>query len=437
MPSRCVLIVLDGLGDRSYAVLDHKTPLEAASSPSLDALAERGASGLLHADTVGVALSSQDAHFALYGYDRGEIPKRGILEAVGAGMKIGPGDVAVLARLVSACDEDGALKILDRRPAAPPEVITSLMAEVDTYETRGIRFHYTQINKLEGILVLSGDVSPAITDTDPLKNGLPMPEVKPLRAAAGDPAAENTARAFKEYLVWVYRSLSAHPINSERVQRGARPLNAFITHLADRPRSLQPFTERWGLKGLSITPKLVQWGVGETLGMKVIKVADTTDPGRDIADRIAIARDNCREYDFIHVHSMAPDRAAHTKDPLAKKHTIEALDRGIGEAIGALLQNPDLLLIVTADHCTPSSGPLIHSGETVPIVMIGEGVRRDRVSRFSEVDCASGSLGVIRGREFMPLVLSQLDRCKLRGIMHSPDDQAFWPGNYEPFRLDE
>ncbi|MDQ7782892.1 MAG: alkaline phosphatase family protein [Desulfomonilaceae bacterium] len=437
MPGRCVLIVLDGLGDRSYASLDHMTPLQSASTTNLDALAEMGANGLYHADRLGVALSSQDAHFALYGYDRAETLRRGILEAVGSGLEVGTNDVAVLGRLITAERDNGILRIVDRRPPADPDRISGLMSCIDRYETNGIGFRFTQINQLEGILILTGNVSPHITDTDPLCNGLPAPSVKPFSPHESDPAAQATARALTEYLIWVHRTLSEHPLNRAGTARGEMPLNAMITHLADGLRPIEPFRERWGLAALSISPKLVQWGVSRSLGMDTARVKDSRDPGKDIADRITLAVHKLPQYEFIHVHSMAPDQAAHTKNPLTKRSVIEALDAGIGRAIGPLLSNPDVLLAVTADHSTPSGGPLIHSGEPVPMVFVGQGVRRDAVRALDEIQCASGALGTVRGREFMLMVLNYLDRCKLRGIMQSPRDRDFWPGDYEPFRIED
>ena len=118
-----------------------------------------------------------------------------------------------------------------------------------------------------------------------------------------------------------------------------------------------------------------------------------------------------------------------------EKEVIEALDKGIASVIGPLMTNPELLLIVTADHSTPSSGSLIHSGETVPLIMYGEGVRRDEVQRFDEISAAAGALGSVRGKELMYLVLNHLERAKLQGLMDAPRDQPFWPGDYEPFRV--
>ncbi len=142
------------------------------------------------------------------------------------------------------------------------------------------------------------------------------------------------------------------------------------------------------------------------------------------------------KYDFIHVHTKAPDVAAHTKNPYAKIAAIEALDRGLGKIIDSLLNDKESLIIITSDHSTPSSGKLIHSGEPVPLLIVGEGVRRDSIKSFDEVNCAGGSLGFVHGKEFMYLVLNYLDRAKLTGLMDTPVDQAFWPGETRPFRLE-
>jgi 2,3-bisphosphoglycerate-independent phosphoglycerate mutase len=79
---------------------------------------------------------------------------------------------------------------------------------------------------------------------------------------------------------------------------------------------------------------------------------------------------------------------------------------------------------------------MIHTGETVPIVMAGRYVRRDKVVSFDEVSCASGGLNLVRGKELMYLVLNFLDRGKLWGLMDAPDDQPFTPGNATPLPVD-
>jgi len=436
VPSRCILILLDGLGDRSFSCLGGKTPLQAAHTPHLDALAGQGANGLFHADRMGIALPSENAHFSLFGYDRDEFPGRGVLEAMGAGIEVSADDVYVLAHLVSVTEESGALVLQKDRPQAEPDDVSALIQAIESYKYGEIRFRFTPTHGLDGILTLTGPVSPYVTDTDPMWEGHPLTEVEPWRSFAEDSVARATSQALKLYLVWCYKQLSNHPVNQSRQLRGAAPINAVATQRPGRLRTVQSFKSRWGLRGLSISSGLIYWGLCTFLGMDILKARETGDIGNDFAARLKLATYRLKEYDLIHVHTKAPDTAAHTKNPHTKKAAIEALDRCLGEALGPFMSDPETLIVVTSDHSTPSAGPLIHSGEPVPIVIAGEGVRRDAIDRFDEIHCAGGALGLVRGKEFMYLLLNYLDRVKLRGIMDTPDDQAFWPGDSKPFRLE-
>ena len=101
MSKKFILVLLDGLGDKSFAELDRQTPLQAARTPFLDHLAARGCSGLYHAGLQGQALPSENAHFVMFGYDLSQFPGRGALEALGAGISLERDQVAVLAHFVS------------------------------------------------------------------------------------------------------------------------------------------------------------------------------------------------------------------------------------------------------------------------------------------------------------------------------------------------
>ena len=80
---------------------------------------------------------------------------------------------------------------------------------------------------------------------------------------------------------------------------------------------------------------------------------------------------------------------------------------------------------------------MIHSGEPVPLLLHGTGVRRDDVHRFDEVSVAGGALSLVRGSELLYLILNHLDRGKLQGLMDTPDDQPYWPGDSQPWCVDE
>ena len=440
MPSKCVLIVLDGLGDRSYEALGGRTPLQAALTPTLDRIAREGANGLFHAGLLGQALPSENAHFAMFGYPAADFPGRGAIEALGAGLDLKPEQVAVLAHFVSAANDGGRLRVLrDKAGPADEAEIHALLEAVGVFHAQGvdIRLHHT--HGLFGVLSLSGAVSPLITDSNPMRDGVFASSILPLASAAADPdervRAQRTAVALTHYLGWVHRRLEAHPVNTARQGQGLPVINGLVTQRAGRLKPAIPFAERFGLRGASIASGPMFHGLARLLGLRPLPVKDSSEPGRDLAARLVLTRQALPDFDFIHVHTKAPDEAAHRKDPLGKKTVIEALDQGLAAGLEPLWDDPQLLLLVTADHSTPSSGPLIHSGEAVPLAMRGRGQRIDGVTCFDEISAAAGCLGQVRGPELMALVLNGLELAKLQGVMDTPEDRPFWPGPYAPFIL--
>jgi 2,3-bisphosphoglycerate-independent phosphoglycerate mutase len=436
MARKCIMILLDGVGDRSYPELGHRTPLQAAETPALDRFARNGASGLYHAASPGQALPSENAHFAMFGYDMDGFPGRGALEALGAGIPLEAGQVAVLAHFV-AVDRlaDGTLLLKDGHPKVGGGEVQALLQAVGRFSTDGVDVCFHHVRGHHGILTLTGEVAPFITDSDPMTRERALAAVKPWAAHAGDPAAQNAARVLGAYLEWVYLQARRHPVNAARRKEGRPPLNGLVTQRAGRLKQVTPFSQAYGLRGLSIASGIVYHGLAAYLGMDAQPVEDTDRPGEDLARRLKTAMALLPDYDFIHVHTKAPDEAAHAKDPEAKRRVIEALDRGIGTVLDELTAEPELLVVVAADHSTPSSGPLVHSGEPVPILFHGPGIRRDRVESYDEICAAGGALGFVRGTELMYLILNHLDRAKLQGIMDTPEDQPYWPGSYDPLRV--
>ncbi|SDB49287.1 phosphoglycerate mutase [Desulfonatronum thiosulfatophilum] len=435
MPSKCLLIVLDGLGDRSHVCLDHRTPLQAAHVPNMDRLSASGANGLYHAGMLGECLPSETAHWAMFGYDRADFPGRGVLEALGAGVEPVKGQVAVLAHFVSLEERDGCLVLAEDVPRAEADDVRELIAAVAEWEHGGVRIRYVPVKSVFGVLIMSGNVSPKFTDTGPMRNGRFIPDVLPLAECADNLDAQITASALRSYLLHVRRVLGQHPLNVRRRERGLKPINGIVTQRAGRFRPNVAFSKRCGLRGLSIASGAVFHGLARYLGLDILPPHEGGDMESDFARDLEQAREQLERYDFIHLHTKAPDEAAHAKDPVRKMKVIEALDRALGSGLSALTDDPEVLIVLTADHSTPSSGDLIHSGEPVPLIIHGRGVRRDMVRRFDEIHTARGCLGSVRGTELMRLILNHLDKARLEGVRDTPEDRLCWPGDYQPLRF--
>ena len=105
-------VCLDGLGDDPIPEFDGRTPLEAADTPNLDALARRGRTGSVITVGEGIAPESDIGVFGILGYaPKDEHPGRGVLEAMGIGMDVRDGDLAYRINFATADWPE----IIDRR----------------------------------------------------------------------------------------------------------------------------------------------------------------------------------------------------------------------------------------------------------------------------------------------------------------------------------
>jgi len=78
---------------------------------------------------------------------------------------------------------------------------------------------------------------------------------------------------------------------------------------------------------------------------------------------------------------------------------------------------------------------LTHSGEPVPLAIVGPRVRRDNVSALDEVSAATGCLGFLQGKELLLMLLNYADRSSVLGHRLSPEERPYVPRKYKPFQL--
>ena len=439
---KALVITLDGLGDRPVPQFGGRTPLEAAHTPNLDAIAARGITGLFTSVGPGVAAGTPVGHALLFGYRYDELPGRAVFHAVARGVVPQPDEVVSLTRFASVERVNGGGSLVQRMMTAPEEESSALAEAVRGFSHDGIEIELVYTGATEGVLLLRGGVSDAVTDCDPLGTDLPVIAAQPMDAADDPAAAARTADAVNAYLRWAHGVLHHHPVNSRRAERGELPMNFLLPKWAGRRRLLSSFEERYGFKAVILTSEEILIGVARELGMETWE-EEEHDTERDLRARLAQAAEFLSGgYDFVHIHTKEPDASAHMAEPEKKRDAIEALDRGMEALREGVLRDPDVVTVVTADHCTPSvvSGDLVpgrfhdqHSGEPVPLVISGRNALRDDVTSFSERACALGGLGLVRGTDFMNILLSQTERTNVIGWRAVPGGGLYRPKRVTPF----
>ena len=402
---RIMLVLLDGAADRQQAALGGRTPLEAASTPNLDALAAAGASARMYPIAPGVAPSSQQAHWSLFGYEQRSFPGRGYFEALGEGLRPAPGDVVVRTNLARVEEHGGAFEIVER---PDPRTGTADLEGVDlnaTIDDVAVTFVFT--DHLQGLLTLHperGRVSHHVSDADPLEAGWPVIAVQPFEEATDADAASRTARVLNEWMLIAHERLSGRELDFMLLKwAGVRP-------------EVPTFAEKFGLRGASLGAGPLYAGLALALGMAHVEIpADLRDPRRDLEVRLDAAFDLLEDVDFVHVHTKVPDHVSHKKDPQLKVAALEALDEGLARLTRTRGWEEGLVIAVTADHATPSSGMLYHSGEAVPLAVLGGAPGVDEVRAFNESACGGGLLGQLVGTDLLPVLLNAADRTGFLG----------------------
>jgi 2,3-bisphosphoglycerate-independent phosphoglycerate mutase len=396
-----VVLLFDGLADRAHASLGGRTANEAARTPNLDALAARGSNGVLYAIGPGRAPSSEVAHWSMLGYLPEEFPNRAVLEALGAEQEVNPEDVFAFAALRPAEERNGALWLTGRpRYGDDEEEAKALVERFAELSVDGLRFGLTYLRRGEAVLRVSGGADERVTDSDAFfRDRHPI-----LRPQAAHPDAERTARAAERWTRIVIERLA-----------GER-FNVITLKWWGRPKAVPTFLERHGVTGTFVADSRFMHGLARAVGLAPIHAPETDDPAADLRARLELVRERLDAGDtFVFSHLKATDAAGHTKDPAVKQRTIEVLDSELRD-----LPTDSSIVSVTGDHATPTYQDVIHSGDPVPLVVAGPGVRADPVDSFGELDCSRGILGHLRGPDLMPLLLNAADRPLFLGSRPTP-----------------
>lgn len=414
---KVVLVVADGIGDRPIRTLNGKTPLEAARTPTLDRLATEGATGLLHVIAPGVPPGSDTGHLALFGYDPyGCYTGRGAFEALGAGLVLEPADVAFRGNFATVQQlKDKTFKVIDRRAGRSlPEAaaLTALIDGLALPRAAKVKVIVRHTTEHRCVVVLRGpNLSARIGDTDPHGHGDIVLKSKPLEKAA---SARQTASLVDTLTQEFYRLLSATPINAKRRQAGLPEANMVLLRGAGGHPAIPSLEAIYGIRSACVAGGALYKGVARSAGMDIIDVPGATASyDTDVDAKALAAATALATHDYIFLHFKATDTAAHDKDPTRKVAMVEKLDHLLS-VLMAQVNRDQVCVAVTGDHTTACDVGN-HTGDPVPLLIVGPGVRSDPVVRFTERACAGGGLGHLRGRDLMPLLMNFLDRTPMFG----------------------
>jgi 2,3-bisphosphoglycerate-independent phosphoglycerate mutase len=402
-----IILVMDGMGDRPLKELDNQTPLQAANTPNMDKMAERGITGIMDSIRPGIIPGSDTAHLSILGYDPYEVyTGRGPFEASGVGLDVIPGDIAFRCNF-STADENGI--ITDRRAGRIREGTKDIVDVLNTMVIKGyedIQIIFKESTGHRAVLVLRGEgLSDKVTDADPKVEGK---KPKIVESTDDSEEAKRTADLLNKIVEKSYEMVKNHPVNIGRMEENKPPANIIIPRGAGAVPKVEHINEKYEVNSACIAETGLIMGIGRFAGMDIIEMDDVTggvDTNLDNIIDTIINQVNNTDHNFFLINIDGADEAGHDGNAIQKKEFIEKVDKIV---MSKLLNLKNVVLFLTADHSTPIS-VMNHSGDPVPVIINSPEVRVDDVKEYNEFAVAKGGLCRIRGSDVMNIVMDLMN----------------------------
>lgn len=395
-----LVVLCDGMADYPVDALGGKTPLEAADTPNMDALAKTATVGLVKTVQDGMKPGSDVANLSVLGYDpmvyyTGRSP----LEAGSIGIDMKKTDVSLRCNLVTVSDE----------PNYEDKTILDYCADDISTEEARVLIEYIQ-EKL-GCKEFQFYTGVAYrhcliwdNGTTDLGGLTPPHDItgKPVRTYLPTKMSPNAAK-LQQLMEQSYELLKDHPINIARMEKGLRPANSIWLWGEGVRAELDDFKEKYGLRASMISAVDLLKGIGKFSGMHVVRVQGATGYiDTDFDGKAAAAIHEFENgQDFVYIHVEAPDECGHRGEIENKVRAISLIDEKIlGPVTDALRQMGDFKVLVMPDHATPLS-LRTHTNDPIPFLLFDSTKPVNGVEAFHERTAKETGLYIDEGFRMM------------------------------------
>ncbi len=353
-----LLVVPDGVADWKQPDLDDRTPLEAARTPNLDRIKQRGRLYRLENIPPECPADSGIANISMLGYDpRDHYLGRGPMEALNLGINLRKGQIAYRCNLVSV---DGDDTLTDYSASnIPTEVAHEIFGRLnDAFEDRGVRF--VPGIRYRGVLVVEGD-EPADCYPPHDEMGRSIQDLWP--RGSGAEVLTRLMRDSRSLL----DSIELPPSLSEEAAKNATMIWPWGGGAMQPIPSVQ---ERYRRSGHVVAGVDLINGLGVAVGLTKEELPGATgDFQTDMAAKARRALEVLEDVDVDVLHLEATDEAGHEGDPHLKVEMIEKFDRDMLSPILEAGPGEEFELLVGPDHFTPIQ-KRTHVGDPVPLLVV-------------------------------------------------------------------
>ncbi|HEX7447501.1 MAG TPA: cofactor-independent phosphoglycerate mutase [Pirellulales bacterium] len=394
------IIIPDGCADEPQPALEGRTPLQAARTPAMDALARLGVVGRANHVPASLPAGSDVANLSLLGYNPLEhFTGRAPLEAAAQGIALGANDWAIRCNLVTV--ENQTMRDFTAGHISTDEA-RQLLADAQQH-LAGEQLEFVPGVSYRNLLIYrDGKRPPPFTHDTRATPPHDLTDQSVLDDYPRGPGSDLLNQLMHDSVPL----FADHPVNAARRQSGKLPAtNVWLWGQGKAP-ALKPFADLYGRRGAMITAVDLLRGLAALLGWRRIEVPGATGYlDTDYAAKGRYAIDALADTDIICVHVEATDEASHEGRCDEKIKALEAIDQHIVAPLHAALQaQGEYRILVTPDHPTPLRTKT-HSHGYVPFVIAGSGITPDAAQTYDEVAAGDSARSFDEGWRLMRFFL--------------------------------
>lgn len=391
-----IIVLGDGMADEPIDSLNGKTPLEYASTPTMDELSKKSEVGLCKTIPEGMKPGSDTANLSVLGYD----PKqyytgRSPLEALSIGVDMKTTDIALRCNIVTLSDDDLPYEektIIDHSSSEITTEDAAVLLEAVRLELENDTYKYYVGTSYRHLTIWdNGKVVDLTAPHDILGNVI------------GDCLPED--EYLKTMMKKSYNILNNHPLNIERAKKGLNKANSIWFWGAGTRPALTSFEEKFNKKGVMISAVDLLKGIAVGASMKVVEVEGangtlhTNYEGKAMAAVNELIKNN---YDFAYIHVEAPDEMGHQGSIVNKIEAIESLDKKVIKVVKEQMDKSgaEYRILVMPDHPTPISCRT-HTSDPVPYMLYDSTKEIKSTLNYNEADAKKSGAIVEHGYDMI------------------------------------
>ena len=396
-----VVVLGDGMADEPIGELGGKTPLQAARTPVMDAMAKVSEQGIAYTVPENLPAGSDVANLAMLGYDPQKYYSgRSPLEALSIGVDMKDTDIALRCNIVTLSEDEAYEE---------KTIIDHSSGEITTEEAKVLIDAVKKELETEEFQYYPGVSYRHLTIWDRGETVDLTPPHDILGKQIGEYLPKETK--LREMMEKSFDILDRHPINEKRREMGLNPANSIWFWGAGTRPALDDFEEKTGKKGAMVSAVDLLKGIAVGTHMLNLDVEgatgglDTNYKGKAMAAVDSLTKDGA---DVVYIHVEAPDEMGHQGSVKNKVKAIEFLDDQVIRVVAEELKKrgEEFRMLIGPDHPTPIS-IRTHSKDPVPFMIYDSTKETNGQKEYSEEAGKSTGLVLEPGHDLMGRLLQK------------------------------